>query len=133
MLSLIKNVDFVIKNRYKDPHFNVQGLCRQVSKTQSYLYQVLVYHYDQGPAALIENCRLNHSLELLKDADLNLTQIAYRSGYRNYKTFCNAFFKRFKLKPAVCRHEVRDKRLYSRLQSIVRNGAGAPLSSNQKY
>lgn len=69
----------------------------RVSRTTC--YNLFHTNLGQAPAAYINYYRLNRSLELLKNTDQRLSEIAYSCGFNSHSYYAEAFHKQFGVTP----------------------------------
>ncbi len=59
----------------------------------------------QTPIQYLTNWRLQSARQLLKESDLNVAEIAFRSGYQSLPSFSRRFKERFGVTPAAYRRQ----------------------------
>lgn len=84
-------------------NIGVQEVAAYVGLERSYFYRLFKSKMAISPQDYLINIRLSHSLLLLKDTNLDLQEIAYRVGYRNYLNFYRIFVKKYKISPKAYR------------------------------
>ena len=97
-LFLGELVEVLIKH-WKDPEFDVEKFCRELSMSKSQLYRKTTKHVGLSPNELLREYRLQKSLELLKQPNLNISQTTFSSGFNSPSYFTRCFQKRFGLQP----------------------------------
>ena len=87
-----KSVDFILKN-YTDPHLSIQKIAEQSFISEVYFRKLFKEEYGISPQKYIINLRIQHALGLLWSGYYSLKEIAYMSGYNDYKYFSVEFKK----------------------------------------
>lgn len=92
--SLLDKVTKILSDKIEEDDMNVSRLSHEVGLSRSQLYRRMKEQYGMTPSDLIRNLRLKRACELLKNANLDITQIAYISGFSSQSQFSTTF-KRF--------------------------------------
>lgn len=92
--SLSDRITKILNDRIDDDEMNVSRLSQEVGLSRSQLYRRIKEQYGMSPSDFIRNIRLKRACELLKNANLDITQIAYILGFSSQSQFSNTF-KRF--------------------------------------
>lgn len=95
---LIK-IEKLITDHLTDPHINVDFLCKEIGLGKKTLQKKLKFLTGFSPGEYIDSIRLNHALELLKNSQLNSSEIAYRTGFSSPSYFARCFRKKFNISP----------------------------------
>ena len=90
--------------------FEFDFLTFQNKKLNDYLKFPLDYKKVKGqtgfaPVDLIKEFRLSHAAELLQTTNLNITEVAYRSGFKDASYFGKCFRKRYGMSPREYIHQ----------------------------
>lgn len=91
---LIERVDKVLDTRINEEDMNVDRLAQAVGVSRTHLYRKFKERIGINPSDYIRNRRLQKACELLKNDDLDITQIAYALGFSSQSQFSTTF-KRF--------------------------------------
>jgi AraC-like DNA-binding protein len=62
-------------------------------------------HFGISPGKWLQKKRLEYSATLLKNSNLNISQIVFESGFENLSHFSRVFKEKFSLSPANFRKE----------------------------
>jgi ligand-binding sensor domain-containing protein/signal transduction histidine kinase/DNA-binding response OmpR family regulator len=89
-----------IENKLSDTSLNAQMLCDEMGMSRSALYQKLKMLTGESVNDFIRVVRLRRSLELLKKRHLNISEIAYETGFNTPSYFTASFRKHFGLSPS---------------------------------
>ncbi len=78
-----------------DPEINIEKLCKAVNLGQSQLYRKLKALTNNTPNSYVRTLRLHKAMEMLKSTKLNISEIAYATGFKDPNYFSRAFHKQF--------------------------------------
>lgn len=90
----------LIENRLSDSTLNAQILCEEMGMSRSALYQKLKMLTGESVNDFIKVVRLRRSLKLLKKRHLNISEIAYETGFNTPSYFTVSFRKHFGFSPS---------------------------------
>lgn len=91
---LIDKIVSVINRHLDDPNLNVEKLCLEVGLSRAHLNRKMKELFGLSPSEFIRNVRLRKACELLRQPDVDISQIAYSVGFSSQPHFSTAF-KRF--------------------------------------
>lgn len=91
---LIDKIVQEINGHLEDPNLNVEKLCQEVGLSRAHLNRKMKELFGLTPSEFIRNIRLRKACELLKQGDIDISQIAYSVGFTSQPHFSTAF-KRF--------------------------------------
>ncbi|MDE5851036.1 MAG: helix-turn-helix domain-containing protein, partial [Muribaculaceae bacterium] len=91
---LIERVDKILDASIGEEDMNVDRLAQAVGVSRTHLYRRFKEKIGINPSEYIRNRRLQKACELLKNDDLDITQIAYALGFSSQSQFSTTF-KRF--------------------------------------
>lgn len=94
----------VVNTHMTDTDFSTSQLSEAVGLSPSQLYRKLKAVTGDTPSSFIRNVRLSYSLELLKDPDLNISEVAYRCGFNDPNYFSRIFHKLYGQPPTHYRN-----------------------------
>ncbi len=92
--ALLERVHKVLEQRIDEEDMNVDVLAEAVGVSRTHLYRRMKNRLDVSPSDYIRNIRLKKACELLKNDDLDITQISYALGFSSQSQFSTTF-KRF--------------------------------------
>lgn len=72
-------------------------------KSREHLCRSLKKYYDTSPCALVNDLRLEHSINLLMTSNLSVTDICYECGFENISWFYKVFCKKYGITPSQYR------------------------------
>lgn len=92
--TLIDKIVTEINDHLEDPNLNVEKLCQEVGLSRAHLNRKMKELFGLTPSEFIRNVRLRKACELLRQPDVDISQIAYSVGFSSQPHFSTAF-KRF--------------------------------------
>lgn len=92
--ALIDKIVQIINDNLDDSNLNVEKLCQDVGLSRAHLNRKMKELFGLTPSEFIRNIRLRKACELLKQPDVDISQIAYSVGFSSQPHFSTAF-KRF--------------------------------------
>lgn len=92
--QLVEKIMRIVNEHIDDPHLNVEKLGEEVGISRAHLHRKMKELTGLSPSDYIRNARLKYACELLKNPDIDITQIAYTVGFASQPHFSTAF-KRF--------------------------------------
>jgi AraC-like DNA-binding protein len=63
-------------------------------------------HFQESPGKWLLQKRLDHSAALLRNSKMNVTEIAFESGFEDVSHFSRVFKERFEISPMVYREKL---------------------------
>lgn len=97
--KFISSVIDVINANLFSQNLNVNMLCQELNISRTLLDKKLKGITGSSPREFIENIKLKQAARLLKDSDMNVSEIAYELGYSSPKYFTLRFKKMFDVTP----------------------------------
>ncbi|HLT88837.1 MAG TPA: helix-turn-helix domain-containing protein, partial [Sphingobacterium sp.] len=91
-----------------NPEYSVEDLGKDIGLSRGHLYRKLQSITDQSPADFIRTIRLKRAAQLLRDSQLNITEIAYMVGFNTLKYFNKHFKSTFGETPSQYRNKEDD-------------------------
>jgi signal transduction histidine kinase/ligand-binding sensor domain-containing protein/DNA-binding response OmpR family regulator len=107
---LTRIMDSINKN-ISNPDLNVEMLSREVGISRVHLHRKLKELTNQSTRDLIRNIRLQQAAKLLTEKQMNITEVAFSTGFANIGHFSNAFKDFFGMPPSqyMEHHKVENK------------------------
>jgi signal transduction histidine kinase/ligand-binding sensor domain-containing protein/DNA-binding response OmpR family regulator len=93
-------VKYVEKNMSRTD-LSVEEMSRELGMSRVHLYKRLRQITGKTPIEFIRVMRLKRAAQLLRESQLNVSEIAYRVGFNNPKYFSNYFKQEFGVLPSV--------------------------------
>ena len=91
----------VIDKFWNKESFNVTDLQKQIAMSKSQLYRRLTSLTGKVPGEFIKKFRLRKALELIEKQNLNISQIAFETGFDSPSYFSKCFKKQYGVLPSV--------------------------------
>ena len=101
--SFIQKIYDLIVENMQDSNFGVKELATKMGVSHSQLYRRIKAKTDKSPAIYCRSLRLQIARKLLLSSNLNISEIAYRTGFNDPSYFSRAFYKEFGLTPSNLR------------------------------
>lgn len=90
--KFINKLEEIVKEHLADPEFDVNALAKELAVSRSSLYNKLKALSCMTPNEFIMNSRLKQAAELLKNRpELQITEIAYQTGFNSLRYFRHCF------------------------------------------
>ena len=93
--QFLQKVLDTIKANLSNDEFSVEDLGEAVFMSRSHLFRKLKAITGQTPIELIYQVRIKHSMELLLQRKLSISEIAYEVGFKNPSSFTSSFKKQY--------------------------------------
>lgn len=97
--EFIDRLHRIIRKNIPNGDYNIDDMAAEMSVSRSAFYKKVKATTGFAPVDLIKEFRLSHAAELLQTTNLNITEIAYRSGFKDASYFGKCFRKRFGMSP----------------------------------
>ncbi|MEZ4991501.1 MAG: helix-turn-helix domain-containing protein [Saprospiraceae bacterium] len=81
------------------PDLTIPDVCRLLHLSHTQLYRKLKALTGKTPSQFINTIRLQRAKQLLENADLNISEVAYSVGFNNPNYFSRVFKKEFGVAP----------------------------------
>jgi AraC-like DNA-binding protein len=93
------SVDHILKN-YKNSDLSIKEIADRSFMSEVYFRRLFKNEYGVSPQRYIINLRLQHAAGLISSGYYSLKEVAYMSGYTDYKYFSVEFKKIMKISPS---------------------------------
>ena len=97
--EFIDRLHRIIRQNIPNSDFNIDDMAAEMGVSRSAFYKKVKGTTGFAPVDLIKEFRLSHAAELLQTTNLNITEIAYRSGFKDASYFGKCFRKRYGMSP----------------------------------
>jgi len=101
--KFIQEAITIIEEHIHDAEFGIENLMDSLAMSKSTLYRKLKSLTGLSITAFIRSVKLKKAAELILTVDWKLNQIAYESGFNDYKYFKNCFQEQFGCLPSEYR------------------------------
>ncbi|MFK7980114.1 MAG: helix-turn-helix domain-containing protein [Saprospiraceae bacterium] len=102
----IERVDAIIAANLTDENFSIADLCRQLLMSYSHSYRLIKEKTNLSPSMYLRQKRLEYACQLMEKTELNLTEIAYRSGFATLPYFSQSFSENYGYPPSHYRKQL---------------------------
>ncbi len=96
---LMERVMKCINEHLDDPDFNVEKLTENVGISRAQLHRKMKEITGISTGEFIRNLRLEQAARLIRESNINITQVAYAVGFNNQTHFSTVFRKHFGMTP----------------------------------
>lgn len=90
----------LIDEHMANPDFSVEMLAQEMAMSRVQLHRKLKSLTDNSASDLMRNLRLKRAAELLKEGELNVTQVSYEVGISSLSYFAKAFKEQYGVTPS---------------------------------
>ena len=104
--KFLKDTLNCIEKNLTDPDFSVEQLSRQMLLSRVSLYKKLLRLTGKTPIECIRTIRLKRAVQLLKNSNLNIGNIAYEVGFNNPNYFSKVFKEEYGKLPSEYINEI---------------------------
>ena len=95
-----------LEENYQKPELNLAMTAEQFQISKKYVSQFLKDQTGKSYNEYVEELRLTHAMQLLRETELSVTEIAVACGFSSQNTFYKAFRRRFDLSPSAVRNHI---------------------------
>ena len=106
-VKFIKEIHQVIEDNIDNSDFNIDLISSTIGLSRSAFFKKVKSLTGYAPVDLIKEYRINKSLELMRTTDFSITEIAFKSGFKDSGYFGKCFRKRFGKSPREYISEIR--------------------------
>lgn len=93
--KLIKNAIKCVEENIGDSNFSVEKMSKVLGISRVHLYKKMVSVTGKTPIEFIRLIRLKRAAQLLRESQLNISEVAYQVGFNNPKNFSKYFKEEF--------------------------------------
>jgi AraC-like DNA-binding protein len=101
-LNIIKHIE---KN-FHTPDIYAETIAANFNCSKAYIYKIVREQTGKSLNEYIEYLRMKHSLELIKNTDISISDISAKCGYNSVNNFYKAFKKNYGIPPGSYRRNV---------------------------
>ncbi len=99
----IQDLKAKLESNLSDENFALPELCRAIGISRSQLFRKMKTLVNDAPSRFIRAYRLQRAKQLLETTDLQVSEIAYRVGYKDPAYFSHSFQEEFGVTPGTVR------------------------------
>ena len=97
--QFIDRLHHIIRQNIANSQFNIDEMATEMGLSRSAFYKKVKALTGFAPVDLLKEFRLSHAAELLSTTNLNITEVAFRSGFKDPGYFGKCFRKRYGMSP----------------------------------
>ena len=105
--KLIKKAILYVENNISRSELSVEELSRELGMSRVHLYKKLIHITGKSPVEFIRTLRLKRAAQLLRESQMNISEIAYEVGFNNPKYFSKYFKDEFGMLPSAYMAEMK--------------------------
>lgn len=102
----LKNVESIILANLDNENFSTDELARQLHLSRSQVYRKIKALTDMSNAVYVRHVRLQKAQELLRNTNMNISEIAYAVGFKTPVYFSQVFKDHFGVCPSATRNSL---------------------------
>jgi len=106
-VEFIKQIKDVIEQNLNETDFNIDSIASSIGLSRSAFFKKLKSLTGFAPVDLVKEIRLNKAVELIKNSDKNISEIAFEVGFRDSGYFSKCFRKKYNQTPREYQNEWR--------------------------
>lgn len=106
-VQFIEKVRQVIEENMDDSEFNIDTIASTMGLSRSSFFKKLKSLTGLAPVDLVKEVRLNKSLELIKNTDMTISEIAFAVGFKDSGYYSKCFRKKYNQTPREYINEYR--------------------------
>ena len=96
--ELLTKIDSYIAEHLQE-EISISDLCSHTGMSRTRLYEFMSLQTGKGVSAYIRDKRLDKAKQLIKDAELSISDVSDNVGFSDYNYFLRVFKKRFGISP----------------------------------
>lgn len=108
-VKFMEQIHQVIEENLENSEFNIDTIASTIGLSRSAFFKKLKSLTGFAPVDLVKEIRLNKSIELIKQTDLTVTEIAFAVGFKDSGYFSKCFRKKYNQSPREYLAEWRKK------------------------
>ena len=101
--SFIQNVQSILAENLDNESFSILQLCKAIGISRSQLHNKIKKETGVSTSIFIRNIRLEKAKNLLKNTDLNISEVAYEVGFKDPSYFSRLFAEKYGVPPRKAR------------------------------
>ena len=98
--AFIQKVKQIVEDNYANENFALPQLCQKIGMSRSQLFRKMKALINISPSEFIRNYRLNQAKILLENTDLNVSEVAWQTGFKTLPHFSKSFQEKFGVLPS---------------------------------
>lgn len=106
-VQLLEKIHKVIEENMDNCDFNIDTIASTIGLSRSAFFKKLKSLTGLAPVDLVKEIRLNKSIELLKNTDMSISEVAYAVGFKDSGYYSKCFRKKYNQTPREYMNEWR--------------------------
>lgn len=99
--AFIQKLRQILEQNYGNENFALPQLCQKIGMSRSQLFRKMQAIVDTSPSDYIRSYRLNKAKMMLEDMEMNVTEVAWKVGYKDLAHFSKSFQEEFGMSPSA--------------------------------
>jgi signal transduction histidine kinase/DNA-binding response OmpR family regulator/ligand-binding sensor domain-containing protein len=99
--AFMQTVREIVEAHYADENFALPQLCQKIRMSRSQLFRKMKAISDLSPSDYIRSYRLNKAKTLLETRTMNVSEVAWKVGYKDLAHFTKSFQEEFGILPSA--------------------------------
>ncbi|WP_300439179.1 nickel-binding protein [Christiangramia sp.] len=96
----VQNFFRQVEKHFSDEGFSLSILCSEIGVSRAQLYRKVMKVTGRSPGIFIRCLKMHRALSLIREENLNISEIALEVGYNNPSYFSKCFQERFGIMPS---------------------------------
>lgn len=118
-VSKIKNSVEFIKGNFTDPDLKLEAVAKCSFVSEVYFRKLFKEEYGISPLKYIINLRIQRAMQLISEGYYTLKEVAYMSGYNDYRHFSTEFKKINGVSPSEFMHSGKKGLIFDMRDAII--------------
>ena len=106
-VQFLEKIHQVIEENMDDSDFNIDTIASGIGLSRSAFFKKLKSLTGLAPVDLVKEIRLNKSIELIKNTDLSVSEVAFAVGFKDSGYYSKCFRKKYNQTPREYMNEWR--------------------------
>ena len=96
----LQKIRVVVEENFSESAFEIEHLAHLVGMSRSQLFRKIKALTGNSPSVFIRSIRLQKAMDLLKNTEKNITEVAYEVGFSTPAYFSDAFMETYGFRPS---------------------------------
>ncbi len=105
--AFLQKIRNLVIARIQESDLDIDQLARLAGMSRSQLFRKIKALTGLSPSLFIRSCRLSEARKLLRETDMNVSEVAYTVGFSTPAFFSDTFFEAFGVRPSQFRKDGR--------------------------
>ena len=94
----------IVETHISDPYYSAELFSKEIGKSRSHLHKKLKALTAQSASEFIRTIRLKRAVQLIKESQLTIEEVAYKVGFNSPAYFSKCFRNQFGVSPSTFTH-----------------------------